>query len=320
MLVATIEHSLVSHAMIEYFRAHILPLKPVQLLVQTGFKWQRDNCSGMSAALAYYALFSLFPILLVILSVLGAFLGPETNTAQQVQAMGQRFLPPEVHGLIANSVQGLNQSSVGAGLIGFSLLIYSASTVFSVLNTSVDQIWQDDSSTQPAESLRQSIIAYLLNKLLAFILVFGVALLLLASMVSNLVIKALLQFVYTFEDVLPNLNLEDWNLAQGLQTGSSFFMLAAANLVLLKILPSQPVSWRDLWPGALLSSALLVGLQQIVSTSIISIGSRYLSYGVIGGVMILLLWIYFIFQIFLIGCEFSYVFSYLLGSRRHQRQ
>ena len=304
--------------MIDYFRIRILPLKSVQLLVRTGMKWQQDNCSGMGVALSYYALFSLFPILLVILSVLGSLLGPDTIAVQQIQRIVQQFLPPEIHGLIDSTVRGLNQTSTGAGIIGFGLLLYSASTVFGVLNYSVDQIWQVNSSEDNPNSLKRTVLIYLFNKLTAFLLVLGTALLLLVSMVSNLAINTVLELVGSIETVMPGLHLEDWRLADGLQIGSSFLLLALVNLLLLKVLPSTRVAWRDIWPGAMLTAVLLVGLQRLVSTSVISIGSKYLSYGVVGSVMILLLWIYLTCQIFFVGCEFSYTYAYLYGSRRHQ--
>jgi membrane protein len=83
-------------------------------------------------------------------------------------------------------------------------------------------------------------------------------------------------------------------------------------------LPSIHVAWGDVWISALFVALLLVGLQQLVSNSVISIGSHFLSYGVIGAVMILLLWIFLTCQIFLFGCVFSYVYAHLFGSRRRQ--
>jgi membrane protein len=93
-------------------------------------------------------------------------------------------------------------------------------------------------------------------------------------------------------------------------------VLGLATAILFKVLPKVPVSWRDVWLGALLTAFLLVGIQQLASTSVVSIGGRYLSYGVIGSVMVLLVWIFMVCQIFLLGCEFSYVYAHLFGSRR----
>ncbi len=79
--------------MLDYFRTTILPSRPAQLLIKSGLKWDQDNCPGMAAALSYYALFSLFPLLLVIMSVIGWLVGPNTAVFQSIQATIQRYLP-----------------------------------------------------------------------------------------------------------------------------------------------------------------------------------------------------------------------------------
>lgn len=303
--------------MIQFVRDRIFPSKLAQLLIQTGLKWQQDNCSAMGAALSYYALFSLFPILLVGLSVLGRFVGPETDLFAQINAIGKRFLPPEAVGIVQGTLVSLNATSTGAGLIGFGILLYSASTVFAMLNQAVDVIWRG-SGAPTSNPLRQTITAYIVNKATGFVLVLSVALLLLVSMISNLMVESALQLLNSFQSQFPWVKLNEIELANGLQAGSSMAILAVTNLILFKILPSIHIAWRDIWPGALLTAGLLVGLQRLVSNSIITIGSKYASYGVIGGVMILLLWIYFVCQIFLLGCEFSYVYANLFGSRRRQ--
>ncbi len=304
--------------MIKYIRSTILPSKPAQLLIQTGLKWQQDDCPGMAAALSYYALFSLFPILLVILSVVGSLIGPNTEAFQQIKEVIERSLPPEVHELVKGTFIALNQSSAGAGIIGFGLLLWAARTVFVVLRNSVDKIWRSHNQISEPESIRQTALTFLVNQLLAFLLVFGTALLLLASLISNIVIKTILTLVATFRETFSLIEVDELQLSKGLQLGSSFLILALAACILFKILPSVYVAWRDIWLGALLTALLLVGLQQLVSNSVIAIGSHFLSYGVIGSVMILLLWIYLTCQIFLLGCEFSYVYTHLFGSRRRR--
>ncbi len=169
--------------MIQYIRSTILPSKPAQLSIQTGLKWDRDNCSGMAAALAYYALFSLFPLLLVMLSIFGSLIGPNTQAFQTIKETVERFLPPEVHDLITGTVVALNENSVGAGIIGFGLLLSSASTVFVILRSSVNKIWRGNNPASEPESIRMTVLSFIVNQLLAFLLVFGIALLLLTSLI-----------------------------------------------------------------------------------------------------------------------------------------
>lgn len=303
--------------MLQYIRSNILPSKPAQLLIQTWLKWDQDNCPGMAASLSYFALFSLFPILLVILSIIGSFCGPNTEAFQIIRESVERYLPSEVHALIRDTVISLNQNSVGAGIIGFVLLLWTASSVFAILRSSVNKIWRSPSRVSEAGSVVKMVLFFVANKLFSFLLVLGTALLLLTSLITNIAIKTILKLVANFQDIFAFIEVDELQLTKGLQTSSSFLVLALATCILFKILPSIYVSWRDVWLGALLVTALLLGLQQLVSSSVITIGSHFLSYGVIGSVMILLLWIFLTCQIFLLGCVFSYVYAHLFGSRRH---
>ena len=304
--------------LIPYITAVVLPSRPAQLFIQTGLKWDRDNVPGMAAALSYYALFSLFPLLLVILSIFGVLIGPNTDIFLAIQDAIERFLPIEAHELVKDTVLTLNQNSVGAGMIGFVLLLFMASTIFVILKRYVNQIWQSPSRVTQAGSVPKMVLFFVVNKLSGFLLVFGTALLLFASLVSNIVIKIILELVNNFQDLLPFVQIDELQLNRGLQVSSSLFILAITICILFKILPTVHLSWNDVWLGALITATALVGLQQLVSNSVISLGGRFLSYGVIGSVMVLMLWIFFACQIFFFGCEFSYVYAHLFGSRRNR--
>lgn len=306
--------------MIQYIRSNILPSKPAQLLIQTVMKWDQDNGPGMSASLSYFALFSLFPMLLVLLSILGSFIGPNTDAFQSIKDVVERFLPPEVHDLIKDTVLALNENSVGAGIIGFIILLWTASSVFAILRSSVNKIWQSPSRASETGSVPQMVLFFIANKLFSFLLVLGTAFLLLSSLMANIIIKTILKLVASFQEFFAFLKIDELQLTNGLQTSSSFLILALAICILYKILPAVYVSWRDIWLASLLTTSLLIGLQQLVSNSVISIGSHFLSYGVIGSVMILLLWIFLTCQIFLFGCVFSYVYAHIFGTRRNKSQ
>lgn len=301
-----------------YIQTVILPSKPAQLLIKTGIKWDQDNCPGMAAALSYFALFSLFPLLLVIVSIIGSLIGPNTEAFQTIAEAVERFLPPEVHELVKGTVVALNENSVGAGIVGSGFLLWAASSVFSILRNSVNKIWQSPSRASEAGSVLRIVLFTVFNKLSSFLLVFGTALLLLTSLVANIAIKTILQLIATFQETFAFIEVDELQLTRGLQVSSSLLILSLAACILFKILPSVYVGWQDVWLGALLTALLLVGLQQLVSNSVISIGGRFLSYGVIGSVMILLLWIFLTCQIFLLGCVLSYVYAHIFGSRRNR--
>jgi membrane protein len=300
-----------------YLRFKVLSSRPVQLLIQTGLKWDRDNCPGMAAALSYYALFSLFPLLLVILSIVGALIGPKTDAFLYVQKLIVRDLPPAVHDMVVGTIIALNQNSVGAGIVGFSLLFFTASTLFAVLRQSVNKIWESPARISEAGSIPKMVLFFILNKLVAYLLVLATALLLLASFVVNLLIRAVIGVVNHFQEHLDLIRqVDELLLTRGLQVSSSVFILSVTLCVIFKLLPTVRPQWRDVWLGAIITALMLVGLQQFATGGVVSVFSKFLSYGVIGSVMILMLWIFLACQIVFVGCEFSYVYANLYGSRR----
>ena len=305
--------------MLPFLKNQVLPSRGAQLFIQTGLKWQKDKCLEMGAALSYYALFSLFPIALVIAGVLGFFLGPDTNAAQQILTFTQDSLPPEAFGIVQDTLLRLNRQSVGAGIVGFGVSFFAASSVFTALDRSVDRIWKaEEPDTEETLTLKANAIALLGKRLVAFGLVISTSLLLFLSLLSNIAIRVVIDIIDSMDRTLSFVQVDSLLIAKALQIGSSFLLVALAVLLLFRFLPSTPTPWKDLWPGTLLTTVLLLGLQQSVSRNIIHIGGQYQSYGAIGGVMILMLWIYLTCQIFFFGCVMSYVYAHLFGSRRNQ--
>jgi len=302
---------------LNFVRNSLLPSRPAKLFTQTAIKWQKDKCLEMGAALAYYALFSLFPILLVLLGVVGFLLGSDSDGFAQIIGFVEGALPPEALDIVKTTLLQLNQRSVRAGVTGFVLLLFTASGVFGALDRSVDRIWKAEDPETSGQGLRATAMAFVVKKLFAFGLVLSTAALLMLSLLSNIAIRVVMRFVEQVNASISFLGLDNLLIARALQVGSSVLTLSLAVLLLLRFLPSTATPWKDIWPGALLTASLLLGLQQLVSNSVIEIGGQYQSYGVIGGVMILLLWLYLTCQIFFLGCEFAYVYAHLFGSRRH---
>ena len=161
------------------------------------------------------------------------------------------------------------------------------------------------------------VLLFFLNKLLAYLLVLGTALLLIVSFFANLLIRAVIGLVNHFQEQLDFIQqVDELLLTRGLQVSTSVFILSVTLCVIFKLLPTVRPQWRDVWLGAIITALMLVGLQQFATGGVVSVFSKFLSYGVIGSVMILMLWIFLAFQIVLVGCEFSYVYAHLYGSRR----
>jgi membrane protein len=303
---------------IEFLQTRIFSSKVVQLLTRTMVKWQQDDCIEMGAALSYYAIFSLFPILLVILSITGLFFGPDTSAYVQILVFAKGTLPIEAYRIVEGTLVNLNESSFGAGIIGFSILFITASRIFSALGRAVDKIWKVYHHKYSQSSLIWTIINFIKNQIFAFLLVLSSTALLLVSLLSNIALKVLLKLIKNVEQLIPGFRVDEALLWNSLQFGVTFLLLTSVVMILYKTLPATKVKWEDIWIGSLISVSLFSLLQSLVSNGVIRIGEQFRAYGVIGGFMVLLLWIFLTCQIFFLGCEFTYVYTHLFGSRRQK--
>jgi membrane protein len=246
------------------------------------------------------------------LSLVGWLLGPKTDNYSQLLTLAKNALPPEPYQIVQETLLNLNQSSLGAGLIGFFLLLLTASKIFEALTRSVNKVWKLEPRSVTQSGLKNQMIAFLKDKVLAFLLVLSTVLVFLLSMLSNLILQIVMEIINHFHSLIPWLKLDDLLLFKSVQASISYLMIATVIMALFKVLPSCRITWQSVWLGALLTTLLLMLLQNFVSNGIIRIGESFQAYGVIGNVMVLLLWIYLIFQIFFLGCEFSYVYTQLI--------
>ena len=300
-------------------KTRIIQSKPIQLIIRTFLKWQRDECGEMGAALAYYGIFSLFPLLLVILSIFGFLLGADTIVYNQLLNLAQNTLPPEAGSVVISTLRHLNHSSIGAGLVGFFLLLFTASNFFVALNRYVNKIWQVRTKQQSDNNLIKIALNFLKKKLSAFGIVLGISVLILLSLLTDIAILIILKIVNNLNRWNGLIKIDTLLLIRSLEVITISLLVIFVFTVLFKILPSTQVALGDVWLGALITTSLFMLLNYLVSNSIVQIGSQFLSYGVVGSVMILLLWIFLSCQIFLFGCEFTYAYAHLYGSRHHRK-
>jgi membrane protein len=292
-----------------------------KLIGRTLLTWQQDDCLEMGAALAYYGVFSLFPMILVVLSVVGFFIGPSTEAFNTVLNFAREALPPDAFPIVQTTLMQFHTGSTSASIIGFSILLFTASGFFGALSRSFDKIWR----VQPnhhrfAKGVSAIALNFIWRRFLAFLLVIGSAGLVFISLLSNIAIDTLLRLLERFNTMMALETLSRVQLLPLLQVTVSFMILILVVMVLYKILPRTRVAWGDIWLGALFTAILWVLLQQLISNSFISLGSRFRSYGVVSGFMVLMLWIYLTSQVFFLGGELTYVYAHLFGSRRGHRR
>lgn len=306
--------------MVNFLKHRVSRSRWVKLVGRTFLKWQQDECLEMGAALAYYAVFSLFPMILVSLSIVGFLLGPDTGAYDQILFFARDTLPPDAYQIVQTTLLQLHTGSASASIIGFIILLFIASGFFGALSRSFDKIWHVHPRHRNVNGVRDLALNFIWQRLFAFLLVIGASGLVFASMVSNIVLGTLRRLLEGVNNHLTLFTINQLQLLPWLRFGGAFMVLTLVVMLLYKILPSTRVAWRDIWPGALFTAILWILLQQLISNSVISLGSRFRSYGVIGGVMVLMLWIYLTSQIFFLGGELTYTYAHLFGSRRNHRR
>jgi membrane protein len=306
--------------MVNFLRHRVSKSRWVKLIGRTFLKWQQDECLEMGAALAYYAVFSLFPLILVSLSIVGFLLGPDTGAYDQILKVARDALPPDAYQVVQATLLQLHTGSTSASIIGFVILLFIASGFFGALSRSFDKIWHVHPRHRNTNDVRDIALNFIWQRLFAFLLVIGASGLVFASMLSNIALDTLQRLLEGVNNHVTRFTIDQLQLLPWFRVGGAFITLTLVVMLLYKILPSTRVAWRDIWPGAIFTAVLWIILQQLISNSVISLGSRFRSYGVIGGVMVLMLWIYLTSQIFFLGGELTYTYAYLFGSRRHHHR
>jgi len=265
--------------------------------------WVDDYAQSMGAALAYYTMFSVAPLLLIVISVAGLLFGVE---AAQGEIVGQ------LRGLMgqqgAQAVQGLLESvnkpaeSITAVIIGAILLLIGATSVFAELQDALDRIWR-------APKRDKGGIWHLLRaRLLSFGMIMGIGFLLMVSLVVSAALAALGR--------LWGPLFADWELlANATNVLFSFVFTTTFFALIYKIMPRVKVDWADVWIGAVVTAILFTVGKSLIGLYIGRSGVTS-GFGAAGSLVVLLVWVYYSAQVFLMGAEFTWAYSLTFGSRR----
>ena len=275
------------------------------LLKDAAASWSADYAPSMGAALSYYSLFSIAPLLLIVIGMAGVVFGEEA-------ARGAIFA--QLQGLIgqesAKAVQALLQAAdkprqgLVSTIIGVAVLVLGAMTVFGELQNALDRIWR-----APARVAPSGLWNLVRTRLLSFGMVLGVAFLLIVSLVLSAVLAALGQW---------------WGpafgaLAHGVDLLVSFGLITVVFALIYRFIPRVHVAWHDVWLGAAVTS-LLFAVGKFLIGLYLGKASVASSFGAAGSLVILMIWVYYSTQIFLFGAEFTWVYAQRLGSRRGESQ
>jgi len=263
------------------------------------------RATSKGAALAFYTLFSLTPILVFAIAVAGALFG--TSTAQgEILAQLQALVGPNgAQAIRALLVAARNPASgrIATAIAGVVLLV-GATSVFAELKGSLDELWGVDRARQ------SGVWTLLRTRLLSFGLVLVLALLLLVSLVVSAALAV-------FERYTGGI-LADAALIRALFSVFSLAVIACLFAVIYKLLPEAPMSWRDVWIGAVVTAGLF-GLGKYAIGLYLGNGGIASSFGAAGSLIALLLWVYYSAQIFFLGAEFTRQYALRFGSLRGAR-
>ncbi len=277
-----------------------------RLLVDSVSSWIEDYAPSMGAALSYYTLFSLAPLLLIVLSVAGLVFGGDAARGElfgQLQGLLGDDGAAAVESLLA-SVQVSGKGPLGTA-IGIVLLAVGATTVFGELQSDLDRIWR-----RPQKQRTGGVWKLVRSRLLSFGLILALGFLLIVSLVVSAAISALGKWW------APVFGAWEW-LAQILNVVVSFGLLTAMFTLIYKLMPSVDIDWRDVLLGSAVTALLftigkwLIGLY--IGTS--GVGSGF---GAAGSIVVVMVWVYYSAQIFLLGAEFTWVYAGRYGSRKAQ--
>jgi membrane protein len=273
------------------------------LITSSGKAWYDDYASSMGAALAYYTVFSLAPLLLIVIGVAGLVFGREVAQGEIVEQL--QGLVGEQGGKVINELL-VNASrpgaSVVASFIGFVTLLIGATSVVAELQSALDRIWR-----APALSQTQGLMALIRSRLLSFGMVIAMGFLLLVSLVIGAALTALGKWTGTlFPAAL--IALQALNLALSFAITTLLFATA------YRILPRMRIAWSDVWIGAFVTAALFTLGKYLIGLYLGRAGVSS-GFGAAGSFVVILVWVYYSAQIFLLGAEFTWVYAHSHGSR-----
>jgi membrane protein len=274
---------------------------PVKALIRETFsEWSKDKASRLAAALSYYTIFSIAPLLVIAIAVAGLVFGREAATNQVVG---------EIRGLVgedgAQVIQSILQnasktaSGILATVIGVATLLIGASGAFGQLQDSLNTIWE----VKPKKG--RGVKGVLRDRFLSFSMVLVIGFMLLVSLLLSALLSGVGKYL---SDRLP---LSSFFL-QAMNFGISLAVTTLLFALIFKVLPDAYIRWRDVWVGSLVT-ALLFSLGRFLIGLYLGRSSVSSAYGAAGSLVVVLLWVYYSAQILFLGAEFTQVYANKFG-------
>lgn len=280
----------------------------IELAKKSVSAWVDDYAPSMGAALAYYTLFSLAPLLLLVISIAGIVFDQNTARAQLIAQLG---------GLIGSegsvAIEGLLKSashpakSAIASAVSILMLLVGATSILAELQSGLDRIWHARAAAKPS-----GIWGMLRTRLLSFGLIVSIGFLLLVSLVVS---AGLAAFGKWYGAWFPG-----WVITmQVINQVVSLAFVSVLFAMMYFILPSVRVAWRDVWRGALVTAVLFTAGKFLIEMYLGKVGVSS-GFGAAGSIVVLLVWVFYSAQIVLLGAEFTWLYAHSGGSRSTARE
>jgi membrane protein len=257
--------------------------------------WLRHDCVDLSAAFAYHSLQSFLPILLIALSLAARILGRDEGLTERLISMASEVLPDTAMALFSATFLRFMRQGFGAGLLGVVVLLLTSSNAYLTLQRGADRLWWNRPFGFEGMAWQTLVRRYVQLRLKAI------------GLVSLFALVIAVDQLITNSRLLGSLSLNQWlfqywpasfsfqrPVSFGIDLIFSLGLTFLASLLLLWVLPSRRIRWRPLVPGALLISMALTVLNVLLGRALFLLGLRFQAYGVIGGVLVLTLWVWLV--------------------------
>ena len=268
--------------------------------------WKDDRAARLAAALAYYTVFSLAPLLVVVIAVTGLIWQADVV---QTQLLGQiqSLVGVEGAGFVAELITSASnpRKDIIATIIGLITLLFGALGVFNELHNSLNIIW--DIEPEKNEGFLQNVKKIIINRLLSFTMILGIGFLLLVSLVISAGLSA-------SQEVIGNAIPLSEVIMQIVNLVISIGVITVLFALMFKFLPDADVAWQDVWMGAFVTS-IFFSLGKMVIGLYLGNSAVGSSFGAAGSLVLILLWLYYSAQILFFGAEFTQVYANNYGSK-----
>jgi membrane protein len=265
--------------------------------------WQDDYASSMGAAIAFYTVFSIAPLMIIVIAVAGFVWGEDAVRGELMRQLGT-MISADAAASVQSLLRSADKPTQGgvATIVSVVILIWGSTQVFAELQSALDRIWK-----APASTTKSGILNTLRTRLLSFGLVLTLAFLLIVSLVISAGVAALAQWS---GGLFPG-----WEfLLQSLNTAISLVVTTVLFAIIYKVMPRAKIAWRDVWTGALVT-AVLFEIGKVLIALYVGKSSALSSLAAAGSLVAVLIWVYYAAQVFLLGAEFTWLHATHYGSR-----